>query len=193
MFFCSWKAHPQALAIDALTIPWNRMLPYALSPIYLILIVLEHMKKAQCKLILIAPQWPRRHWYTTLPQMCIAQQILYHPNLGVFNQNVWLLSTNSLDQKGLSKKVRELLSASWRKEHKKIIHTNSNSSVVGVVQGNLNGSILNFFKSRCRILADLFKKVLKTELLQNIGQCCHLFSHQCKIFIGGNTYILLDY
>ena len=93
--FCSWKAHPQALAIDNT-------------------VVLEHVKQAQCKLILIASQWLRRHWYTALPQMCIAQTIglplrqdplrqprtiIYHPNQAMFNLNAWLLSTNSLDQK----------------------------------------------------------------------------------------------
>ena len=60
---------------------------------------------------------------------------------------------------------KKLLSASWLKEHKMIIHTNSNSSVVDVVQGNLNGSILNVFKSRCRILADLFKKGFKNRTM----------------------------
>ena len=73
--FCSWEVHPQALTIDALTIPWNRKFAYAFPPICLIPRVLEHMKQTQCKLILIALQRPRRHWYTALLQMCIAQPI----------------------------------------------------------------------------------------------------------------------
>ena len=58
--FCSWLAHPQALAMDALTILWNIMFAYAFPPICLIPQVLEQMKQTQCTLILIAPQWHRR-------------------------------------------------------------------------------------------------------------------------------------
>ena len=64
--FCTLDPHPEALAMDALTISWEGMFAYAFPPICLIPSFLEHMKQFRCRLILIAPQWPRRHWYTTL-------------------------------------------------------------------------------------------------------------------------------
>ena len=33
---------------------------------------LEHMQRKQYQLIIITPQWPRRHWYPELLQLCIA-------------------------------------------------------------------------------------------------------------------------
>lgn len=150
--FCSWEVHPQALATDALTISWDRMYAYAFPPICLIPKVLEHMKQFQCTLILIAPQWPRRHWYTTLLQMCVAQPIrlphrhdllkqpktmIFHPNPEVFNLNAWLLSTSNSDQKAFRRKLENFWLPHGEKEPKEIIHTNSNNSIVGVLHGKL--------------------------------------------------------
>ena len=69
---CSWIPHREALALDALTILWENMFAYAYPPICLIPKVLKHMEQFRCQLILIAPKWPRRHWYTDLLQMSIA-------------------------------------------------------------------------------------------------------------------------
>lgn len=150
--FCSWEPHPQALATDALTISWDRMFAYAFPPICLIPRVLEHMKQYQCKLILIAPQWPRRHWYPSLLQLCIAQPIrlphrpdllrqpktvIFHPNPEVFSLNAWLLSTVSLDQKVFLKTLENSCQHPGEQAHREIMHANSNNSVVGVVKGKL--------------------------------------------------------
>ena len=57
---------------SALSVPRQNMNAYAFSPIGLIPKVLQHMNKFSCQLFLIAPQWPRRHWYTDLLQMLVA-------------------------------------------------------------------------------------------------------------------------
>ena len=59
--YCSWFPSPQAFAMDALSIPWANMFAYAFPPICLIPKVLSHMLQFHCQIILIAPQWPRRH------------------------------------------------------------------------------------------------------------------------------------
>ena len=71
--FCTWDHHPQALAVDAFSMSWNQMFAYAFPLICLIPKVLQHMRLVQCQVILIAPQWPRRHWYPDLLEMCIAK------------------------------------------------------------------------------------------------------------------------
>ena len=73
--FCPWDQHPQALAVDAFSISWNQMFAYAFPPICLIPKVLRHMRLGHCQMILIAPQWPRRHWYPDLLKLCIANSI----------------------------------------------------------------------------------------------------------------------
>lgn len=150
--FCTWDPHPAALAVDALTISWNKMFGYAYPPICLIPKVLEHMKQFQCKIILIAPQWPRRHWYTQLLQLCIAQPIrlpcvpnllrqpktaIFHPKPGVFNLNAWLLSTDSLEHKAFLRKLENC-----SQHHGDLVHTetmvaNSESLIAGVNKGKL--------------------------------------------------------
>lgn len=80
------------------------------SSICLIQKILSHMKQFQCKIILIAPQWPRRHWYTVLLQMLIdtptrllpredmlvqSRPNIYHPDLKIFNLTAWHLSTEN--------------------------------------------------------------------------------------------------
>ena len=69
--FCTWFPSQEALAVDALSIPWEGMFAYAFPPIGLILKVLEHMSQYNCQLMLIVPLWPRRHWYTKLLQLVI--------------------------------------------------------------------------------------------------------------------------
>ena len=112
--FCSWEQHHLAYAVDAFTITWHRMFAYAFPPICLVPKVLQHMKQGQCQLILIAPQWPRRHWYPDLLQLCVAKPIrlpiipqllnqpksvIYHPDPKVFSLNAWLLSTDNSQQR----------------------------------------------------------------------------------------------
>lgn len=78
------------------------------SPICLIQKILSHMKQFQCKIILIAPQWQRRHWYTDILQMLIDIPIrllpredmfvqsranIYQPDPKIFNLTAWYLST----------------------------------------------------------------------------------------------------
>jgi hypothetical protein len=52
--------HTEALAVDALTISWEKMYAYAYPPICLIPKILQYMRQFHCQIILIAPQWPRR-------------------------------------------------------------------------------------------------------------------------------------
>lgn len=54
--FCSWHQHPNAYAIDALSVTWNRMIAYAYPLICLIVKVFEHVKQYRCQILLIAPQ-----------------------------------------------------------------------------------------------------------------------------------------
>lgn len=68
----------------------------------------QHMAQFHCQIVLIAPKWPRRHWYTDLLQFLIAcrrrlpsvpnllhqpNSSINHPNPEIFSLHAWLLST----------------------------------------------------------------------------------------------------
>ena len=77
MFFCFWSAHPQTLAVDALTISLENLYAYVYPPIYPIPKILQYIKQFHCQIILIAPQWGRRHWYPELLQFWFLHQSIY--------------------------------------------------------------------------------------------------------------------
>ena len=126
--FCTWIPSQLALATDALSIAWENMEAYAFPPICLIPKVIQHMKNFSCQIILIAPQWPRRPWYTSLLQMSIAclmklpivQDLLTqpktqicHPNPQIFRLAAWLLSTDPCKIKVFQLTLESSV-ASWR-------------------------------------------------------------------------------
>lgn len=148
--FCSWYQNSQALAIDALSVSWERMIAYAFPPICLIPKVLQHMSQFNCQIILIAPQWPRRHWYTTLLQYLIAPPVrlpvlremlvqpktkIYHPSPEIFKLTAWLLSTEISKQKVFLRELENYSQPHGELELKKIMDVNLENSVAGVVQG----------------------------------------------------------
>jgi ribonuclease HI len=150
--FCSWIPHSQALATDALTISWDRMFAYAFPPICLIPRVIQHMKQFRCKIIMIAPFWPRRHWFPELLQMSVAHPIrlptwpnllqqpnsqIFHPNPEVFKLTAWLLSTESSEQKAFQRKLENCSQPVGDLEHRKIMLPNLKDSVAGVVRNKL--------------------------------------------------------
>ena len=150
--FCSWIPSPKAWAIDALSVSWQNMDAYVFPPIALIPKVLQHMKKFRCQLILIAPQWPRRHWYTDLLQMLVAtpmrlpliEDLLYqpktnivHPNPQVFNLTARPLSTDLSKVRAFHQKLENSWQPHGELVHRKIIQQSSQNLVAGVVRGKL--------------------------------------------------------
>ena len=150
--FCTWIPSRQAMAVDALTISWEGMEAYAFPPICLIPKVLQHMQKFNCQIILIAPLWPRRNWYTDLLQwsidyprtipvdpnlLCQPKTNIYHPNPQVFQLTAWLLSTNLSKIKGFQETLETCCLPLGDQVHKKITPPNLADSVAGVLNGKL--------------------------------------------------------
>jgi hypothetical protein len=95
-FFLS--AHLQGLAVDALTISLGNLYAYIYPPIYPIPKILQYIRQFHCQRIRIAPQWPRRHWYTELIQFWFLHQSKYQfqttcyitQKHGFITHNLWL-------------------------------------------------------------------------------------------------------
>ena len=105
--YCSWRVDPGALATDALAMSWRNLEAYAFPPIALIPRVLRKVIDEGCRLILIAPCWPRRSWFPMLlsllrdaplllpvrPDLLKQQRDrIWHPDPGLFQLVAWPLS-----------------------------------------------------------------------------------------------------
>lgn len=71
-----WSLDPQEgpWAVDALTIRWEWDLAYAFPRLPLIPRVLSKIREDRAKVILIAPFWPKRAWYSLLWSMSLRSR-----------------------------------------------------------------------------------------------------------------------
>lgn len=120
----TWRPHPKAIAIDALSISWKRLIAYAFLPICLFPKVLEHIKQ------FIYSQHHSGHdgrgtpsyfkWQYPVKFSCQCKTIFcINPEPRLFIQ-IKKSSLNSLvsvnshfKTKGFSENARKLLTASW--------------------------------------------------------------------------------
>ena len=98
-----------ALATDILSMNWNCLHAYAFPLTILIQSVLARIQQSQCRIILIAPLWPQRPWFSELLQLLVSAPIhsqlfpklltqakgkFQHPNLPLLPLHAWELSNN---------------------------------------------------------------------------------------------------
>lgn len=57
------------VAVDALSVPWDFRLAYLFPPLPLLLSVLKRIKREQVVVILVAPDWPCRAFFSDLRLM----------------------------------------------------------------------------------------------------------------------------
>ena len=62
----------QAFAIAAFSMNWNYLHAYAFPPIILIPSVLAKIRQSQCRIVLIAPLWPQRPWFSEVLQLLVS-------------------------------------------------------------------------------------------------------------------------
>ena len=67
--YCSWRMEQEVWAIDALSVPWDRLDRYAYLPLALNNRVINKVKAHKCLVIIVAPVWPRRQWYSRILEM----------------------------------------------------------------------------------------------------------------------------
>ena len=74
--YCSWRPDPHAMAVDALSIPWRKHLPYMFPPFALINRCLDKVREEGVDALMIAPVWQNQAWYPTLLQMLVSSPVL---------------------------------------------------------------------------------------------------------------------
>ena len=65
----------KALSIDALSMDWNRIHAYAFPLFHLIPAVINKIRLSQCKIVLIAPLWPYRPWFSELLGLLVSPPV----------------------------------------------------------------------------------------------------------------------
>ena len=111
--FVSPVPHPRALAVDALSQPWDNRWMYMFPPFPILSQVLRKLRNSpQSEAILIAPLWPSRPWFPQLLHLCVdiplvlprQPDLLTQPgphfhNGDRFHLHAWKLSCNTSKQK----------------------------------------------------------------------------------------------
>ena len=146
--FCSWMTNQKALAIDDMSISWQNMFDYAFPPIQMIPRVLQLMKRYHCKIILIAPHWPRQFqlpillnklvdfpiklppWENLLSQ---AKGKVFHPDPKSLNLTAWLLSTDISLQRDFQRRLESYWHYHGERAQERITLQNLSSSACGVL------------------------------------------------------------
>jgi hypothetical protein len=70
--FCSWRADPQAIAVNAFTVSLDYNLVYLFPPFSIIQQVLQKLEKEEVEAILVAPYWPTQVWFPTVLRLAIT-------------------------------------------------------------------------------------------------------------------------
>ena len=128
--FVSPVPDPQAWAVDALSLSWENLDPYAFPPAAILGKVVEKLQDYPCnRIILIAPGWPNMPWFWDLVAMS-SQTPLYlpnlpnlvsqpfnqtlHRNLSNLNLHAWLLEPQQSRSRGFSEAVAARIEAPER-------------------------------------------------------------------------------
>ncbi|XP_038049749.1 uncharacterized protein LOC119723256 [Patiria miniata] len=118
--YCTRVMDPKAWAVNALTIDWTDMYAYAYPPISILSRVLHKIREEPCKVMLIAPFWPRQTWFQTMIRLLVHQPIilpqrpdilkqprskLNHPDPEPLRLTCWLLSSIPCEQQAFLRKL----------------------------------------------------------------------------------------
>ncbi|XP_073446125.1 uncharacterized protein [Dendrobates tinctorius] len=102
--FASLKIADNPEILDALQVPWRFKLAYAFPPIILLPQVIRKIRTEEARIILIAPFWPRRPWFSCLQAMSVtdpwvlpstpkllSQGPFFHPQVDNLHLMAWNL------------------------------------------------------------------------------------------------------
>ena len=131
---------------------WNYLHAYAFPPTILIPSVLAKIRQSQCRIVLIAPLWPQRPWFSEVLQLLVsaplrlllfpklltqAKRKFQHPNLPLLALHAWELSNNQLQIKSFH---RALLILSQNQDEnllRKSMMQNGSYTQIGVIERRL--------------------------------------------------------
>lgn len=115
--FCSLDPMGNPWAVDALSVGWQWDLAYAFPPIPLVPRVLAKIREEGARVIMVAPFWPKRSWFSLLWSMSVTepwvlpdrgdllvQGPLAHPQEKGLHLTAWALKGSCSNGRGFLKK-----------------------------------------------------------------------------------------
>ena len=140
----------RALAIDALSMNWDRIHAYAFPPFALILAIISKIRQHQCKIVLVAPFWPEASWFPELLRLLVAPPIrlpvkqhlltqlqFVRNNIENLRLHVWILCANQSEIEAFRRKLPNTPLKLDEFLLEKSMISNGTFSPVGVVSGRL--------------------------------------------------------
>ena len=73
--YVSFRADPEAVAVDAFTLNWTHLDFYAFPPFSVLLRVLRKVRRDQAAGILVVPEWPAQVWWPELLRLLTEEPI----------------------------------------------------------------------------------------------------------------------
>ena len=145
---------PAAVAVDAISMPWNNLIGYAYPPTPLIRVVLNKIMDSESQIYLIAPCWPQQPWYQNLLELLIDQprslpnnwlpKLLKQPRTNLYHNNpqrlklhVWPLSRNHFKRKAFLDKCPKQCHNQSENPPWRSMKQNGNSGLLGLVKDRL--------------------------------------------------------
>lgn len=151
--YCSWRPDPEAVAVDALSIPWRDHYPYMFPPFALIPQCLNKLGKEEVSAILIAPVWSNQVWFPLilrslvdypillppLPDIVISPEGRTHPLVleGHFPLAAWPVSGNPSAQRDFQRELSVSSGSHGDLRRSHHIHPPGDSGIAGVLHGAL--------------------------------------------------------
>lgn len=78
--YISWERDPDALTVNAFTVPWSKYFFYAFPPFSIILKTLRKIVSDKATGIVIITMWPSQPWYPLFLSLVISETITFTPN-----------------------------------------------------------------------------------------------------------------
>ena len=150
--FVSPVPDPKAYAVDAMSLSWEGMFAYAFPPFRFLAPVLHKIAGEKCRIILIAPAWPKQAWFADLLRLSYANPLVLplKPNLlSQFKGSVvhlyperlhlhaWLLSGIISDRKAFLNQLPSISQSPCENPPALCTMQSGISSPIGVLDGRL--------------------------------------------------------
>ena len=149
--YCSIIPDQNAFHIDSLSFRWDKIIGYAYPPPKILPLVINHIEKHSCQIILIAPLWPRAPWYPRLLKLLVdfpykipplhnllkqpRTHSAYHQNPDRLHLHAWLLSTNSYLREAFLRKLSKESLKDTDKTLTSCMKTNGKHMFCGAIKG----------------------------------------------------------
>jgi hypothetical protein len=162
--FVSPVPDPRAFAVDAMSLSWEGVFAYAFPLFIFLAPVLHKITGEKCRIIDIAPAWPKQAWFANLLRLSCARPLVLPLKQNLLSQfkgglihlsperlhlHAWFLSGIISDRKAFLKKLPSTSPGQCENPLASSMMQSGQSSLIGVLEGRLIHS-----KSLSQQLAD---------------------------------------